>query len=186
MKVEPLPGSLTSWISPPSRAASSREIERPSPVPPYLRRSPESACWKASKMMRCLSAGMPMPVSVTLIARLAAGSSPLRARRASGSGRPIRTVTPPASVNFSALPMRFLSTCPTRCASDTISAGASGARSMTSLSPCALAMCANCESRLRSRSASSTASRRSSILPASIFDRSRISLIRLSRSLPLS
>ncbi len=42
-----------------------RLIERPRPVPPYLRLVVPSACWKASKMMRCLSEGMPMPVSET-------------------------------------------------------------------------------------------------------------------------
>ena len=40
-------------------------IARPRPVPPYLRLVEASACWNASKMMRCLSAGMPIPVSDT-------------------------------------------------------------------------------------------------------------------------
>src|SRR5580692_10671952 len=40
-------------------------MPRPSPVPPYLRLVLASACWKASKMMRCLSSAMPMPESVT-------------------------------------------------------------------------------------------------------------------------
>ena len=35
----------------------SRLIERPRPVPPYLRAVPASACWKASKMSACLSGG---------------------------------------------------------------------------------------------------------------------------------
>ena len=34
-------------------------------MPPYLRLVVPSACWNASKMMRCLSSGMPMPVSST-------------------------------------------------------------------------------------------------------------------------
>ena len=50
----PLPGVLRSWISPPSRFASSRLIARPRPVPPYLRLVLASACWNASKMMRLL------------------------------------------------------------------------------------------------------------------------------------
>jgi hypothetical protein len=58
-----MPGVLRSWISPPSRFASSRLMANPRPVPPYLRLVPASACWKASKMMRCFSGGMPMPVS---------------------------------------------------------------------------------------------------------------------------
>ncbi len=40
-------------------------MESPRPVPPYLRLVVPSACWNDSKMMRCLSAGMPMPVSST-------------------------------------------------------------------------------------------------------------------------
>ena len=45
---------LSSVISPPSRCASSRLIASPSPVPPYLRLVPASACWNASKMMLLL------------------------------------------------------------------------------------------------------------------------------------
>ena len=52
-------------ISPPSRRAISRLIERPRPVPPYLRAVVPSACWNASKISRSLSSGMPMPVSIT-------------------------------------------------------------------------------------------------------------------------
>ena len=65
MNVLPTPGVLRSWISPPSSEASSRLIARPRPVPPYLRLVLASACWNASKMIRCFSAGMPMPVSDT-------------------------------------------------------------------------------------------------------------------------
>ena len=65
MKVLPVPTSLVSRISPPSSRAISRLIDSPRPVPPYFRLVVPSACWNASKMMRCFSAGMPMPVSVT-------------------------------------------------------------------------------------------------------------------------
>src|SRR5204862_354663 len=61
----PRPTVLCSRISPPSKRASSRLIESPSPVPPYFRLVVPSACWNASKMMRCLSCAMPIPVSVT-------------------------------------------------------------------------------------------------------------------------
>ena len=40
-------------------------MARPRPVPPYLRLVLPSACWNASKMICCLSGGMPMPVSAT-------------------------------------------------------------------------------------------------------------------------
>ncbi len=65
MNVLPSPGVLTRWISPPSRRAISREIDRPSPVPPYVRSTDPSACWNASKMTRCLSGSIPTPVSRT-------------------------------------------------------------------------------------------------------------------------
>ena len=66
MKVLPFPMALWTRISPPSRRAISRLIERPRPVPPCLRGSwPPSACWNASKIRLSLSSGIPMPVSVT-------------------------------------------------------------------------------------------------------------------------
>ncbi len=44
VKTLPTPGELRNWISPPRRLASSRLIASPSPVPPYLRLVPASAC----------------------------------------------------------------------------------------------------------------------------------------------
>src|SRR6266536_2262245 len=66
-RVNTLPrfGSLSTWSSPPSRRAISRLIERPRPVPPYLRLVVPSACWNASKISSTLSLEMPMPVSAT-------------------------------------------------------------------------------------------------------------------------
>ena len=87
MKVEPRPGWLETTISPPSSRAISRLIARPRPVPPYLRLVVPSACWKASKMMRCLSSAMPMPVSVT---ESAIQSRPGAQRRALGGADPER------------------------------------------------------------------------------------------------
>ena len=40
----------STWISPPSSRAISREIDSPRPVPPYLRLVVPSACWNASKI----------------------------------------------------------------------------------------------------------------------------------------
>ena len=80
MKRLPCPTVESTWISPPSMRAISREIERPRPVPPYLREVVPSACWKASKIRLSLSSGMPTPVSVTAkaITRSAARSTSLR------------------------------------------------------------------------------------------------------------
>ncbi len=65
MNVLPTPGLLSTMISPPSRRQISRLIDRPRPVPPYLRLVVPSACWNASKITRNLSAAIPMPVSCT-------------------------------------------------------------------------------------------------------------------------
>ena len=119
MNVLPSPGVLSTRISPPSSRAISRLIERPRPVPPYLRLVVPSACWNASKISCCLSFGMPMPVSRTSKAmhRLGAGracgsrtGAPSRRGGSSASRRP-------ASVNLNAFDSRFLSTCCSRCPS---------------------------------------------------------------------
>ena len=52
---------------PPSKRASSLEIDNPSPVPPYFLLIVPSTCLKASKIKVCLSAGIPMPVSMISI-----------------------------------------------------------------------------------------------------------------------
>ena len=62
-KVEPLPGSLSTPISPPICSTSCLQIASPRPVPPYLRVVEPSACTKAWKSLSCASGGMPMPVS---------------------------------------------------------------------------------------------------------------------------
>ena len=43
-----------------------RQMARPRPVPPFWRASEGSTCWKRSKMVSSLSAGMPRPSSTTL------------------------------------------------------------------------------------------------------------------------
>ena len=118
VKVEPSPGFERTCSSPPSRRAISRLIERPRPVPPYLRLVVPSACWNASKISFCLSSGMPMPVSVTAISIACSASRstgwlvlqpPVAARTAS--------VTPPCAVNLKALDSRLSTTCWSRFSS---------------------------------------------------------------------
>ena len=67
MKWNVLPscGALSSQIRPPISSTSVDEIVRPSPVPPNRRVVEPSAWVNGSKIARCLSAGMPMPVSLT-------------------------------------------------------------------------------------------------------------------------
>src|SRR6266568_1147776 len=125
-RVNTLPrfGSLSTWSSPPSRRAISRLIERPRPVPPYLRLVVPSACWNASKISSTLSLEMPMPVSATDRA-ITSGASRSRglAKRAPGGAGAARSATEPRSVNLKALDSRFFSTCSTRCSSVTIEDG---------------------------------------------------------------
>ena len=85
MNVLPRPGLETRRISPPSSRDSSRLMARPSPVPPYLRLVLPSACWNASKMICCLSGEMPMPVSDT---RRPAPPRPGSGPRSRDSSRP--------------------------------------------------------------------------------------------------
>ncbi len=65
VKVLPSPGVLCSKMSPPRRCARLREIDRPRPVPPYLRCVLPSAWRKASNTSACWCDAMPMPVSRT-------------------------------------------------------------------------------------------------------------------------
>ena len=59
-----------------------------------------------------------MPVSVT--------STRSRTVPAAAASRPTRTVTPPSSVNFTALATRFTSTCRSRPGSPRTTAGTAG------------------------------------------------------------
>src|SRR5712671_6314621 len=104
VKEDPWPGSLFTWISPPSRRVISRLMERPRPVPPYLRLVVPSACWKASKMIFCLLRGMPMPVSIAekAITPPARWSASLSSPRRSCTAW-MRSCTLPCSVNLQAL-----------------------------------------------------------------------------------
>ena len=91
----------------------------PRPVPPNLRLVLASACWNASKMMRCFSAGMPMPLSDTSKETTPPWPSigwpvvqpPVDAETVSR--------TPPCAVNLKAFESRFFSTCCSRLASVT-------------------------------------------------------------------
>ena len=75
MNSDPAPGRDDTVMAPPSSRASSRLIDRPRPVPPYLRLVVPSACWNASKIMASLSGAMPIPVSRTVKATIGRGSS---------------------------------------------------------------------------------------------------------------
>ena len=115
MKVLPRPRLLSTWISPPRSREISRLIDRPRPVPPYLRLVVPSACWKASKMIFCFSFGDAdagvddrerndaLGLEESLLVQLDTRAT-ARTRR----------LTLPCSVNFKALDIRFFSTCCSR------------------------------------------------------------------------
>jgi len=64
VKVEPLPASLVTVISPPINWQNLRLMARPNPVPPYFVLVDFSACSNAWKSLPSCSGVMPMPVSV--------------------------------------------------------------------------------------------------------------------------
>ncbi len=128
--VKRLPSStvLSTAMPPPSSSPRRRAIARPRPLPPYLRLVLASICSNAPKMWSSLSAGMPMPVSVTVIATAPSGASPKRRAR-SVFGRAMSTCTEPSRVNLKALPTRLFAICSRREPSVWSDAGNPSARS---------------------------------------------------------
>ena len=118
-----------------------------------------------------------MPESETSKRRTSPVESPVRSR-------PTRTSTPPTSVNLTALPTRLTSTCRSRPGSPLTTAGTPGAVSALSSSPLSRAGWARSPTTSSStvRTSKSVSSRR--ILPASIFEKSRMSLTISRRASP--
>src|SRR6185503_17565413 len=77
VKIDPAPSLLSSVIRPPSMVASRRQMDSPSPAPPYSRVGELSAWRKSSKILPWSSAATPIPVSLTAMATV---SSPGRRR----------------------------------------------------------------------------------------------------------
>jgi len=151
----------------------------PSPVPPYLRVVALSACVNGVNSRLSTSGLMPMPVSCT-----SPHSQPLLWLPASHSPRR-RRVTLPACVNLMALPTRFVMTWRTRAGSPDTSAGTvSSMWTMNSRPPAsARREITSTVSPTRSRGFQGMLS--ISSIPASIFEKSRMSLIRPSSVSPL-
>lgn len=138
-KVEPVFGLLSTPIFPCMRATSCRQMERPSPVPPYLRVVDPSACMKASKSFFCVDCGKPMPVSMTSKRSSARVLSCCREVLSGGASwvgaswggvtegtAETRTTTSPLLVNFTALLTRFEMIWRMRTGSPVICSGTSG------------------------------------------------------------
>jgi len=152
-------------------------IASPRPVPPNSR-VVELSTWLNDRNSRsCFSGGMPRPVSATVKCR---PSSPALA----AAFRSTATTTSPLAVNLIALPTRLTTTCRRRVTSPTTTTGTAGSSSATSSRPFSAAFGAS------SSSASSRHWRRlygwvsSSILPDSILEKSRTSLMIVSRLSP--
>ncbi len=92
--------------------------------------------------------------------------------------------TPPSGVNFSAFARRLRKTCLRRFSSVAMSGGTPSAVMISSESPFSSARCRNERSTYSSRSSKPTGLASTTIVPDSIFARSRISLISERRSAP--
>ena len=128
---------------------------------------------------------MPTPVSSTTNSITASARERLSLANCRPSASPIRSLTLPTSVNLHAFESRFLSTCCSRCSSVSIVGGTFAPwTSISKLSSLSSATGRNERSTNSRRSESLTSPTLTSILPASTLDRSRMSLIRFSRSEP--
>ena len=171
VNVVPTPASLVTVIVPPIISQNILLITRPRPVPPYFLAVDASACANALKRRPSCSGVMPIPVSRTVSSIQSTCPS---VRRAPAS------VTVPRSVNLLALESRLKSTCRTRVTSAwmiPISGSSANARTLPFFSISG----ATVDATASIASDRSKSSRWSSILPASILERSSTSLISASR-----
>ena len=176
LNVLPRPTVLSRRNCPPIRLTKCREIVSPSPVPPYLRVVDESTCVKLANIVSCFSIGTPMPVSSTEI------RNPIES--ASCDIRSTRSAIPPHSVNLMAFPTRFNKICLSLV-------GSPRTREATEVDtlPIRLNPFSSARMEYKSTVSATTVRRSNSVLssvskPASIFDRSRMSLTRLCRASP--
>ena len=144
-------------------------MARPSPVPPNLRVVLPSACTKGWNKLSRTASGMPIPVSETSIRNIADDS--VRCNTSADNA------TEPSEVNLTALPSRFARTCCNRPLSPEKPVASAGSMSQVK---CSFFLCAEAAtnaavSSTKSLNSKDTGSIR--ILPASIFEKSRISLI---------
>ena len=176
--VAPRPGPpLSADIVPPISSARRLLMARPSPVPPYLRVVEASAWLNFWKSLPIPSAESPMPVSRT--AKVSSAVLPVTVAVTVST-------TSPRSVNLMALASRLSRICRSRVTSP-LTAGGTSPSNRYARSSCF------CAARVPTRSsADSTHSRRSngcasmSMRPASIFEKSRMSLMMVKSASPES
>ncbi len=135
-------------------------------------------------MTRCLSGAMPMPVSRTAKPITCSAVRSFSLRKRTPSAGVIRSSISPSGVNLNAFESRFLSTCWSRFGSVWIASGSPSSRLMVKARARSLATSRNIRSRSAASPSNGTGSGSTGIAPDSIFERSRISLMRARRSEP--
>jgi hypothetical protein len=178
--VEPLPASLSAQILPPINSARRLQIARPRPVPPNCR-VVELSTWESDLNSRSiLLAGMPMPVSRTeMRMKNASGSAGVSAPASSPgfSSRLTAMATSPLAVNFTALLTRLIMTWRRRVTSPWMSGRRLSSTAYTRSSFFSAERGVRRSSASSRQVRSSKGCRSKSSLPASIFEKSRMSLM---------
>src|ERR1044071_441871 len=164
VKVDPRPGALSTQIRPPCSSTNFFARVRPRPVPSCLRVSSWPTWRNSSKIAAWSSGAMPMPVSVTAISTM-----PFR-------WVAFRQIRPPSGVNLTALERRFSSTCLTLRSSPT-SSSSPGSMSSCREMPCRVARSLHRVTAFSRAVGRWKGTGASSMRPASILERSRMSLI---------
>ena len=172
-KVLPAPGSLSTSIFPPMAVARRSEIDSPSPVPLRRRVLEVSTCEKGWNRPPICAALMPMPVSFTANSRTAWLSSPPGTRSTTHT----ETFTDPCSVNLTAFVHRLARTWPMRSPSATSLRGTPSATTSRNSTPFCCALMPVMESTSSSNAFRSNSTGSITSLPASILERSRMSLM---------
>ena len=141
----------------------------PSPLPPYFRVVELSACVNASNSVAWTSGAIPMPVSRT---PTRSSTSPPGAAAAVTV-----TVTLPRSVNLTAFERKLRSTCRNRVTSPATIGGTDVSRRYARSTPVSLARVATRSSASSTASRTENGWRSRATPPASIFEKSRTSLM---------
>ena len=154
-------------------------MANPKPVPPYKRLVDSLAWVKLLKISFWVSSVIPMPVSHTHNCKVTwLASSAWR----SGSARTLSTISP-TSVNLTALLIRLSKICCTRKASPNNLSGTSGATSSTGSIGLTPTLTPRTEAVLLSRSCKEKGAFSTCNSLASIFDKSRMSSIKVRKVL---
>ncbi len=175
VNVLPSPFSLSAKISPFISSAKFLLIVRPRPVPPNWRVTEVSAWANGSKMLSSWVFEIPIPESRTWICN----------RLGSESRRLIVTRTPPSEVNLIALPTKFVRICRILCGSLMIVSGIGVAELKSNWIDFSAAFPESTWKTSRIIWMGWQGMFSISTLPASTFERSRMSLIRSRRCFPL-